>query len=97
MPRNVVTGLANLGHETLNLPHNLTEAAEDATQNTGITTPSFMPQEFQKNIKLQQAPKISEYIPQQQEYDYAKILGQKGEPTFADTLVQKGTEHIQIY
>ncbi len=91
LPRNVGIGLANLGHSTLNAPHELVKSLENATQNIGQN--NFIPPEIQNNVKFQNAPKISSYIPKQQEYDFAKMLGQEGAPTFADTLVQKGVEY----
>ncbi len=94
LPRNVVIGLANQGHTTLNAPHGIMQALEGASKN--FYSPNKLlpiPEEIQKNIKMQQMPEISQYIPQQQEYDFAKMLGQQGEPTWGDTLVQKGVEY----
>jgi hypothetical protein len=98
LPRNIGAGLANLGHSELNIPHDIAQAAEDFGQNFGNSlNKSFpLPENFQQ--KLEQLPqkeqfKLSEHIPYQQDYDFAKMLGLQGEPTFADTLVQKGVEH----
>lgn len=94
LPRNVGIGLANLGHSTLNAPHDITQAFEGATRRFGGDNAFLqIPPNIQNSINRQQMPEISQYIPQQQEYDFAKMLGQEGEPTFADTLVQKGVEY----
>lgn len=36
---------------------------------------------------------IAEHIPHQEEHDFAKMLGQEGEGTIADKLIQKGIEY----
>jgi hypothetical protein len=94
LPRNVGIGLANLGHSTLNAPHDITQAFEGETRGFGGANAFLqIPPNIENSINRKQAPEISQYIPQQQEYDFAKMLGQEGEPTFADTLVQKGVEY----
>lgn len=37
---------------------------------------------------------VSELIPHQQEYNFAEMLGQKGDPSTSEWLIQKGTEHL---
>ena len=98
LPRNILTGLANLGHSTLNLPHDLVQTAENAGESFGNSiTKSFpLPPEVQK--KLDSMPKheqfkLSEHIPQQEENNYAELLGQKGEGTLMDNIIQKGVEY----
>ncbi len=94
LPRNTAIGLANLGHSILNAPHDIIEALEGATRDFPGPNELFpIPNEIQKNIKTQEAPNLSQFIPKQQEYDFAKMLGQESEPTWADTLVQKGVEY----
>ncbi len=36
---------------------------------------------------------LANKIPHQQDYNFAQMLGQKGEPTWADTAIQKGAEY----
>lgn len=91
LPRNIITGLANLGHKTVNSPHDLTQGLETSTRAIGRNMQSVLPENLQKMAHPEF--NISEHIPTQEEHDYASILGQKGEPTFADTLVQKLVEH----
>lgn len=82
LPRNVGTGLANMGHTLLNTPHDIAKGVE-------YLEDKLSPKSW--NIDKNR-DKLSNYIPFQEEKNFAKMLGQKGKPTFADTLVQKGTE-----
>jgi len=52
-----------------------------------------------KNLNMSKVPqyknlKLSDYIPHQQDYDFASLLGQKGDPTLMDKLVQGGIEYL---
>lgn len=88
LPRNVGAGLANLGHSAINTPH-------DAIQNLGsgyigaAQMLHLLPKSVPKNINYP-----DNIIPHLPEKDYAQMLGQKGEPTWADWGIQKGIEHI---
>lgn len=89
LPRNIVIGLAKLGHSTLNLPHDLTEIAEkrlsdlsNNMKNKDLNLPKY------KNLK------ISDYIPKQDNYDFANLMGQKGDPTLMDKLIQGGVQYF---
>lgn len=90
LPRNIVAGLANLGHTTINLPHDLAQGLESSTQGIGNTINQALP--FPAGLKQQQF-NLSEHMPHQQEYDFAQMLGQKGEGTMLDNLIQKGVEY----
>lgn len=91
LPRNTVAGLANLGHRTLNSPHDLVAGLEGMAQNFGESLNSALPKELQQ--KAHPSFKLSEHIPTQEEHNYAELLGQKGEPTIGDQFIQKGIEY----
>jgi len=88
LPRNIAAGFASLGHTLLNAPHDLFQGAENAGSAFGAA------------INLPKVPatiqdySVAKHIPQQQEYNFAEILGQKGEPTTADWYTQKAVEHL---
>lgn len=99
LPRNVVTGLANRGHSLLNTPHDLAQGFENSSKAFGsmFNNAFAFPPEVQQRInetKSKNPFKLSEHIPYQQEYDFAKMLGQEGEPTWADYMTQKGVEFL---
>ncbi len=98
LPRNIIAGLANLGHSTMNTPHDVAQNLENQGQGIGniINKGLPIPKEFQE--KLSQVShknpyKVSEHIPYQQDYNFAQMLGQSGEGTLMDKLIQKGTEY----
>lgn len=91
LPRNVVAGLAGLGHRTLNSPHDLVAGVEGQFRNFGESLGSALPKELES--KAHPSFRLSEQIPTQEEHNYAELLGQKGEPTIGDTLIQKGIEY----
>lgn len=86
MPRNIAIGLTHAGRNLHNLPHDLVQGFENATAGIGKAFDRLpVP-------KLSQGNPISSYLP----YDtnnYADVFGQKGAPTPADQLIQKGTEY----
>lgn len=96
LPRNILIGLANLGHSTLNQPHDIAKAAENAGQ--GINDwqarirKSIYGEPMQQKTNIN-GPKLSDYIPKQQEYNFAEMLGQPGEGTLLDSIIQKGVEY----
>ena len=85
LPRNLLTGLAGLGHATLNAPHDIAKWAED------LSGPSNRRAGIDESKRW--IPKLSELIPYQEEHNYAEMLGQKGPGTLADVAIQKGVEH----
>lgn len=93
LPRNVGIGLANLGHTALNSPHDLTQGLEKQFQQFGNTLNKVSPLEKFGMNQPSSKFSLSEHIPYQQDYNFAQMLGQKGEPTWADSIVQKGTEY----
>ncbi len=98
LPRNIVSGLANLGHSTMNLPHDLTQGLENQAESFGNSINKAFPLPKEVQEKLDSMPKhnqfkLSEHIPHQQEYDFAQLLGQKGEGTLMDKIIQKGVEY----
>lgn len=98
LPRNILAGLANLGHSTLNLPHDLVQGVENAGESFGnsINKAFPLPKEIQEKLDLMPKHKqfkLSEHIPMQEEHDFANLLGQKGEGTLMDKIIQKGVEY----
>src|SRR6185312_5297399 len=59
LPRNILAGLAQGGHETLNLPYNIAKGLDTGAKDTLASKLGF---------------KTSD-IPHQQDYDYAQMLG----------------------
>lgn len=91
LPRNILIGLAKLGHSTINMPHDVAALADKrlgdlSDQMNKAFNPATVPK--YKNLKM------SDYVPQQQDYDFAGMLGQKGEPSLMDKLVQGGVEYL---
>ncbi len=92
LPRNITAGLASLGHSTMNIPHDIAQSVEGASQYLNENFPNTLglkPPEktFLKDFKL------SDYIPHQEEKNFAQMLGQQGEGTLMDKLIQKGVEY----
>lgn len=90
LPRNMLIGLAKLGHKTLNAPHESVEASENVLK--GLGEP-FAGMDLMKAMQQGSGKPVSSYIPQQEEHDYAGLLGQKGKGTLMDNLLQKGIEY----
>ena len=92
LPRNIIAGLANLGHSTLNLPHDVVEGVENLGEKFGgMMGFKDLPPEIAAKVRPHK--RLSEYIPHQQEHDYAEMLGQKGQGTLMDKILQKGIEY----
>ncbi len=93
LPRNIVAGLAQGGHELLNTPHNLVNNLEQQGQQFGQSINKALPLE-KYGVKLPQTNiSVANSIPYQEEHNFAQMLGQKGEPTWADTAIQKGAQY----
>lgn len=93
LPRNVVSGLAESGHGLLNTPHDLAKYLEQSGKQFGDMVDKAMPLE-KYGVKRQQSNfSLADHIPYQEEKNFAQMLGQKGEPTFADTVIQKGAQY----
>lgn len=113
LPRNILAGLASLGHKTINTPHDLIQNIEQqgnqfgSMVNKNLNTAQYdrppkessvekfnrennVPEEL-KNPLYNQS--IGARIPHQEDKNFAQMLGQKGEGTLADTLIQKGIEY----
>ena len=59
LPRNIITGLANLGHSTLNTPHDVARCTENALQNLGAITQSAaspLPSNWPKREESKEQP-----------------------------------------
>lgn len=99
LPRNLQIGLFNQRQNAVNLPHDIAQGLEEVGNKFGVLNKTIPLEKYIGNNRLpfsnennQPRKNISEYLPYEQN-DYAKLLGQTGEPTFADTLIQKGVEH----
>jgi hypothetical protein len=92
LPRNILIGLAKGGHQALNLPHDIVKMVEDRLAEMGNQMNKSLPPTFSPMMKP--ILKLSDYIPQQQDYDFPSMLGQKGEGTLMDKLVQGGVEYL---
>lgn len=93
LPRNVVAGLANAGHTLLNTPHDLAKGFEDQGNQFRKMVDTALPLEKYGIKNKNYDTHYAENIPQQEDYNFAEMLGQKGEPTFGDTLIQKASEY----
>jgi hypothetical protein len=98
LPRNILAGLASGGHTTINTPYNLMQMLENHVGTIKPKPDISLPKELRDALesdqpKNHQPIKLSEYIPHQQEYNFAQMLGQKGEGTMMDKLIQKGVEY----
>lgn len=88
LPRNFLIALAKGGHNTLNLPHDIAQSFENVgSEFDKKINPALPMMPKYQNIKL------SDYIPTQQDYDFAGMLGQQGEGTLMDKLIQKTVEY----
>ncbi len=120
LPRDILIGLSNLGHKTVNTPYDMAKGIEQSGQQFGQSINKSFPMEKyvgenrlpnnkshlqqlvesfnQKNNVPEELQNKNwginaENIPHQQEYDYAKALGEKNGGTFIDKLIQKGVEY----
>ncbi len=73
-----------LGGKLNDFGHYLTNTANEFNQQHDIP-------ESMKNPNWNKS--LADRIPHQQDYNFAEMLGQNGEPTFADTAIQKGVEY----
>lgn len=85
LPRNVGAGLAQLGHRTLNIPHDIVAALETHLSDMGGKIQESMPGPKMDGYDY---PPIAAHIPRQQEHNFAQMLGQKGEGSFSDKAIQ---------
>lgn len=90
LPRNVGAGLANLGHSIINAPH-------DIAQNFNNQNQEWQKALNEKGLSNFNIPRVNfdlaNAIPHQKDYNFAEMLGQKGEPTLSDSIVQKGIQY----
>lgn len=94
LPRNIIAGLASLGHSTINMPHDIVKFAENFGSGVGKYINPEPTEEWKKLIAAGPQPtKLSKYIPHQEEKDFAGMLGQKGKGTLMDNLIQGAVEH----
>jgi hypothetical protein len=93
LPRNILIGLAGLGHSTLNLPHDLAEQAQNKLRELSDKMDENLPASV-KNSPAFKNINLADKIPKQDDYDFAGMLGQKGDPTMMDSLIQGGIKHL---
>lgn len=98
LPRNILAGLAGLGHSTLNLPHDLVQGAENSLMSLGVSLNKAIPfpraiQENLNAIQKNNSFNLSEHIPYQEDYNFAQMLGQKGEGSLMDNIIQNGLKY----
>lgn len=121
LPRDILIGLANMGHTTLNTPHDSIKRIEHLGNDFGSVINKSLPVEqyignntlpgsssmlqgmvdnFNKQHNVPESiqnkdwnKSLSERIPHQKEYDFAKMLGQDGSPSTGDKIIQKGIEY----
>ncbi len=86
LPRNVTAGLANAGHSLLNTPYDLAQAYKGYANRYEANETGQPPNPTSNNW--------ANYIPHQEEQNFAQMLGQKGEGTPADYAVQKGAQYL---
>lgn len=85
LPRNIAAALASMGRSTINIPH---DVANRVLQGIGSLSSHIVPGLNDQRI-VDKANPFTE-IP---DYNYAQMLGQKGEGTLMDNLIQKGVEY----
>jgi hypothetical protein len=89
LPRNIAIGAVHAGRNLHNAPHDIVQTGENALQQLGHNFDKFMPQFAQQNGNKNPLSSHLPYDPN----DYAAALGQEGEGTLMDQLIQKGVEH----
>ncbi len=121
LPRDILIGLSNLGHKTINTSYDLAKNIESQGKQFGNEVNKALPMDkyigtnklpgsgsyFQNLVnsfnKEHNVPdelinkdwnqSASEKIPHQQEYDFAKLLGQEVTPSTGSEIIQKGIEY----
>jgi hypothetical protein len=96
LPRNLAIGLLKLGHTFLNYPHDIIKGAEDAGSYLGKKVGGLLPHDEFLNhprINVKEPFRLSSILPHQEEQDFAGMLGQKGEGTLMDKLLQGAVEY----
>ena len=98
LPRNILIGLAKGGHSILNLPHDVAQGVENSGGYLKHKIINLSPSSkaFYEHYNKMPHPgefKLSEHIPYQKDYNFAQMLGQKGEGTLSDKILQKGIEY----
>lgn len=94
LPRDIMIGLLNQRQNLVNQPYEFAKSLEDLGK--GINTNFDKQFGLEKLLKGQNVniPELntSSYLPHEQN-DFAKLMGQEGEPTTGSWLIQKGVEH----
>lgn len=92
LPRNIISGLAQGGHELLNTPSDLAKVIEKQGNEFGNLNNYI----FEKYgiPKPKYNSSLADMIPRQDEHNFAEMLGQKGEPTFADKAIQNISQYL---
>lgn len=90
LPRNILIGLSNLGHATINKPHDIVALAQTRAKEISNNIEKVGPKILPKSASVD----FASYIPQQENYDFAGMLGQKGDPTWMDSIIQKGIQYF---
>lgn len=94
LPRNIAIGLANLGHSTLNLPHDLAQTAQNRLQELSKNMDASLPASVKNSPAFKANVDVASLIPKQDDYDFASLLGQKNAPTLMDSLIQGGIHYL---
>lgn len=94
LPRNILIGLAGLGHSTLNLPHDLAQNAQDRLQELSKNIDANLPASVRNSPAFNTKIDVASLIPKQDDYDFAGMLGQKGDSTLMDSLIQGGVKYL---
>lgn len=88
LPRNITAGVAGLGHRIMNAPYDLGQSVEHGLQSfQGIQMPG------DEYISRSQQQDYSAQIPHQQDHDFAQMLGQQGDGTLSDRMIQGMIAH----
>jgi hypothetical protein len=93
LPRNIVAGLAQGGHEFLNAPHTLAKNIEQRGIEFGKEINNNLPLNQYANQVRPSNFSLADLIPYQEEHNYAQLLGQKGKGTFSDNAIQNIAEY----
>ena len=88
LTRNITAGLAQGGHELLNTPYGVGKFIEQQSKQFGDLANKALPLEKYGVNQKQSDFSAADYIPHQQDYDFAQMLGQRGMPTFGDKAIQ---------
>ncbi len=95
LPRNVGIGLLNLAHSAENYPHDIVKGFETSAKEFGNKIQGSMPlpPELMGAFGNKEPNGLSKRLFHLPEVDYAKMLGQEGEGTLLDKIIQKGVEY----